>query len=58
MCIHFLVKQMKVKLEETIRDDEKLQGLDAAMKMSVNKMTSSIIDKCIPHGLVLSPFNV
>ncbi|KAI9597691.1 hypothetical protein BDF19DRAFT_434176 [Syncephalis fuscata] len=39
------------RMEEVIRDDEKLQGLDAAMKTAMNQLTSSIISKCIPDGL-------
>lgn len=39
-------------MEEVIRDDEKLAGLDNAMKTKMNKLTSSIIEKCIPDGLV------
>lgn len=44
--------QLRDRLEEVLRDDEKLQGLDAAMKGKMNKLTSSIIDKCIPDGLL------
>ncbi|KAI0221375.1 hypothetical protein L0F63_002357 [Massospora cicadina] len=39
------------RMEEVYRDDEKLQGLDATMKSKMNTITSSIIDRCIPHGL-------
>lgn len=51
-------KELRNRLEEVLRDDEKLQGLDAAMKGKMNKLTSSIIDKCIPEGLLRKfPFN-
>ncbi|EEB08017.1 DNA-directed RNA polymerase I complex large subunit Nuc1 [Schizosaccharomyces japonicus yFS275] len=43
---------LNANLEEVIRDDEKLQGLDAAMKGKMNGLTSSIINKCIPEGLL------
>ncbi|KAI8058444.1 hypothetical protein BDF22DRAFT_665808 [Syncephalis plumigaleata] len=42
--------EYKRRMEEVIRDDEKLQGLDAAMKTAMNQLTSSIISKCIPDG--------
>ncbi|RKP25650.1 hypothetical protein SYNPS1DRAFT_28623 [Syncephalis pseudoplumigaleata] len=46
------------RMEEVIRDDEKLQGLDAAMKTAMNQLTSTIIGKCIPDGLFkLFPHN-
>ncbi|ORY77786.1 DNA-directed RNA polymerase I subunit RPA1 [Protomyces lactucae-debilis] len=45
-------KDLRDRLEEVLRDDEKLQGLDAAMKGKMNKLTSSIIDQCIPGGLL------
>lgn len=51
-------KDLRVRLEEVLRDDEKLQGLDAAMKGKMNKLTSAVIDKCIPEGLLRKfPFN-
>lgn len=37
-----------------MRDAEKHEGLDAAMKSNVNKLTSNIITKCIPDGLVVT----
>jgi DNA-directed RNA polymerase I subunit RPA1 len=43
--------EYKRRMEEVIRDDEKLQGLDAVMKSAMNSLTSQIIDKCIPKGL-------
>ncbi|KAJ3375015.1 hypothetical protein GGF31_005737 [Allomyces arbusculus] len=50
--------QLKQQLEEVLREDEKLAGLDAAMKGKMNGLTSSIISKCLPDGLVkLFPAN-
>nr|CAA32887.1 unnamed protein product [Schizosaccharomyces pombe] len=49
---------LNANLEEVYRDDEKLQGLDAAMKGKMNGLTSSIINKCIPDGLLTKfPYN-
>lgn len=39
-------------MEEVARDDDKLAGLDNAMKSKVNKLTSSITETCLPNGLV------
>ncbi|CAO3689510.1 unnamed protein product [Umbelopsis ramanniana] len=47
-----LKKEFDLRMEEVARDDSKLAGLDNAMKSKVNKLTSSVIDKCIPSGLV------
>lgn len=47
-----LRKEFDLRMEEVARDDSKLAGLDNAMKGKVNKLTSSVIDKCIPNGLV------
>lgn len=47
-----LKKEFDLRMEEVARDDSKLAGLDNAMKSKVNKLTSSVIDKCIPNGLV------
>ena len=38
-------------MEEVVRDDNKLQGLDAAMKSATNGLTSSILSECLPDGL-------
>lgn len=46
-CLEF-----KLRMEEVARDDDKLAGLDNAMKAKVNKLTSSITEKCLPNGLV------
>ena len=39
-------------MAEVARDDNKLAGLDNAMKSKVNKLTSSITESCLPNGLV------
>ncbi|KAI9221947.1 hypothetical protein BC828DRAFT_404467 [Blastocladiella britannica] len=44
--------EMRTRLEEVLREDEKLAGLDSAMKSKMNGLTSSIISKCLPDGLV------
>ncbi|KAK4517294.1 uncharacterized protein ATC70_000628 [Mucor velutinosus] len=47
-----LKKEFKLRMNEVIRDDNKLAGLDNAMKAKVNKLTSSITTTCLPNGLV------
>ncbi|ORE11227.1 beta and beta-prime subunits of DNA dependent RNA-polymerase [Rhizopus microsporus var. microsporus] len=47
-----LSKEFKLRMNEVIRDDNKLAGLDNAMKAKVNKLTSSITQKCLPDGLI------
>lgn len=47
-----LKKEFKLRMNEVIRDDNKLAGLDNAMKAKVNKLTSSITQTCLPNGLV------
>ncbi|KAI8137047.1 hypothetical protein BJV82DRAFT_675210 [Fennellomyces sp. T-0311] len=47
-----LKKEFNLRMAEVARDDNKLAGLDNAMKSKVNKLTSSINDKCLPNGLV------
>ncbi|RKP14974.1 hypothetical protein BJ684DRAFT_7762 [Piptocephalis cylindrospora] len=50
--------EFRARMEEVLRDDEKLQGLDAAMKNRMNGLTSSVIQKCLPSGLLkLFPWN-
>ncbi|KAI8373798.1 hypothetical protein BD560DRAFT_488983 [Blakeslea trispora] len=46
-----LAKEFKLRMNEVVRDDNKLAGLDNAMKAKVNKLTSSITTKCLPNGL-------
>jgi DNA-directed RNA polymerase I subunit RPA1 len=50
---HHLSKEFTKRMEEVIREDEKMQGLDAAMKSKMNELTSSIIGKCLPDGLLI-----
>ncbi|KAF9464350.1 hypothetical protein BDZ94DRAFT_1162001 [Collybia nuda] len=38
-------------LEDVLRDDNKMAGLDMTVKTKLSKLTSSISDACIPHGL-------
>ncbi|KAI9189931.1 hypothetical protein H9P43_001364 [Blastocladiella emersonii ATCC 22665] len=45
-------EELKDQLEGVLREDEKLAGLDSAMKSKMNGLTSSIISKCLPEGLV------
>lgn len=42
---------LRIRLEEVLRDDNKLAALDSAMMSASNKLTSSVIDACIPNGL-------
>ncbi|CEH13852.1 beta and beta-prime subunits of dna dependent rna-polymerase [Ceraceosorus bombacis] len=42
---------MRVRLEEVLRDDNKLAALDAEMMSASNKLASAVIDACIPDGL-------
>jgi DNA-directed RNA polymerase I subunit RPA1 len=43
---------LPLELESVLREDEKLAGLDSAMKSKMNGLTSSIISKCLPEGLI------
>lgn len=38
-------------LEDVLRDDNKMAGLDVTVKTKLSKLTSSISDACIPNGL-------
>ncbi|KAK9701767.1 hypothetical protein K7432_011575 [Basidiobolus ranarum] len=44
--------EYKHRMEEVLRSNEKMAGLDAAMKSKMNGLTSSIINKCLPAGLL------
>ncbi|KAI7865933.1 hypothetical protein BDF14DRAFT_1819412 [Spinellus fusiger] len=46
-----LAKEFKLRMQEVARDDNKLAGLDNAMKAKFNKLTSSITETCLPNGL-------
>ncbi|KAJ3105589.1 hypothetical protein HDU97_007931 [Phlyctochytrium planicorne] len=43
------------RLEQVLRNDEKMAGLDSAMKSTTNKITSEIIASTVP-GKLLKPF--
>ncbi|KAI7821035.1 hypothetical protein BC939DRAFT_504581 [Gamsiella multidivaricata] len=47
-----LQKEFKNKLEVVLRSDEQLAGLDATMKSTVNELTTSVQNACIPNGLL------
>ncbi|KAF8639898.1 hypothetical protein AX17_001150 [Amanita inopinata Kibby_2008] len=45
-------------LQEVLRDDNKMAGLDVTVKTKLSKLTSSIFDACIPHNLLRKfPYN-
>ncbi|KAF9478153.1 beta and beta-prime subunits of DNA dependent RNA-polymerase [Pholiota conissans] len=45
-------------LEDVLRDDNKMAGLDMTVKTKLSKLTSSISDKCLPDGLLRKfPYN-
>lgn len=46
---------LRVRLEEILRDDYKLAGLDATVEGETNQVTTKVIKTCLPHGLV-KPF--
>ncbi|OCH92152.1 beta and beta-prime subunits of DNA dependent RNA-polymerase [Obba rivulosa] len=39
-------------LEDVLRDDSKMAGLDMTVKGKLAKLTKSIADACMPHGLL------
>ncbi|KAH8094813.1 beta and beta-prime subunits of DNA dependent RNA-polymerase [Cristinia sonorae] len=39
-------------LEDVLRDDNKMAGLDVTVKGKLAKLTKSIADSCMPHGLL------
>ncbi|PKI82389.1 hypothetical protein MVES_003713 [Malassezia vespertilionis] len=43
---------LRLRLEEVLRDDIKLASLDADMMSASNKLTSAVINACIPDGLL------
>ncbi|KAF9387865.1 hypothetical protein CPB97_001922 [Podila verticillata] len=47
-----LQNDFKNKLEVVLRSDEQLAGLDATMKSTVNELTTSVQNACIPNGLL------
>lgn len=44
-------RNMRIRLEEVLRDDDKLAALDAEMMSASNNLTSAVIKSCIPDGL-------
>ncbi|TFK55537.1 beta and beta-prime subunits of DNA dependent RNA-polymerase [Heliocybe sulcata] len=44
--------QLTVLLEDVLRDDNKMAGLDVTVKTKLAKLTKSIADACMPHGLL------
>ncbi|RKO95774.1 beta and beta-prime subunits of DNA dependent RNA-polymerase, partial [Caulochytrium protostelioides] len=46
---------LQSRLEAVVRDNERLAGLDSAMKEHTNRCTSSIINTCVP-GHLYKPF--
>lgn len=46
---------LRVRLEEILRDDYKLAGLDATVEGETNQVTTKLIKTCLPSGLV-KPF--
>ncbi|KAF9430196.1 hypothetical protein BGZ76_000935 [Entomortierella beljakovae] len=47
-----LQKEFNNKLEVVLRSDEQLAGLDATMKSTMNELTTSVQNACIPNGLL------
>ncbi|EGO02141.1 hypothetical protein SERLA73DRAFT_86356 [Serpula lacrymans var. lacrymans S7.3] len=39
-------------LEDVLRDDNKMAGLDVTVKTKLSTLTKSIADACMPHGLL------
>ncbi|KAI9199874.1 uncharacterized protein BJ171DRAFT_199397 [Polychytrium aggregatum] len=48
-------ERLRNKLEDVLRSNERMAGLDSAMKSKTNKVTSEIISSCVPDRL-LKPF--
>ncbi|KAK4047541.1 hypothetical protein OIV83_005328 [Microbotryomycetes sp. JL201] len=46
---------LRNRLEEVLRDDYKMAGLDASVESETNQVTSKLIKQCLPGGLV-KPF--
>ncbi|GAA5929576.1 DNA-directed RNA polymerase I core subunit RPA190 [Sporobolomyces koalae] len=46
---------LRARLEEILRDDYKLAGLDATVEGETNQVTTQLIKQCLPNGLV-KPF--
>ncbi|KAJ3518055.1 hypothetical protein NLJ89_g82 [Agrocybe chaxingu] len=49
---------LRALLEDVLRDDNKMAGLDMTVKTKLSKLTSSISDACLPAGLLRQfPYN-
>lgn len=49
---------LRALLEDVLRDDNKMAGLDMTVKTKLSKLTSSISDACLPDGLLRKfPYN-
>ncbi|KDR83917.1 hypothetical protein GALMADRAFT_236414 [Galerina marginata CBS 339.88] len=49
---------LRALLEDVLRDDSKMAGLDMTVKTKLSKLTSSISDACLPDGLLRKfPYN-
>ncbi|KAL5507950.1 hypothetical protein ACEPAH_5568 [Sanghuangporus vaninii] len=42
---------LRTVLQDVLRDDSKMAGLDVTVKMKLAGLTKAIADACIPHGL-------
>lgn len=42
---------LKALLQDVLRDDSKMAGLDVTVKQKLARLTKSIADACMPHGL-------
>ncbi|OLL24757.1 DNA-directed RNA polymerase I subunit rpa1 [Neolecta irregularis DAH-3] len=45
------IELLPLRMEEILRDDEKLAGLDSAMRSKMGGLTSLVINECLPDGL-------
>ncbi|CAD1810725.1 RNA polymerase Rpb1, domain 5 family protein [Candida parapsilosis] len=51
-------KELRRRLEEILRDDDKLGILDAITQSKVNAITSQVVSKCVPEGTMKKfPYN-
>ncbi|KAF5014798.1 hypothetical protein F66182_14093, partial [Fusarium sp. NRRL 66182] len=44
--------ELKRRLEDVLRDDQKQSGLDSVYNSQTRKLTSEITAGCLPHGLI------
>ena len=51
-------RELKKRMEEILRDDNKLGILDAVTQSKVNSITSQVVSKVVPNGIMKSfPYN-